>query len=304
MDGMISLGAGNRAAQRATEVRGMVLVGLSALVWSFGGAIARSISIDDTWTVVFWRSVFASLFLLAFMLWRDGPAGTRDLFRRMGWPGVTVGLCFMAASISFVVAISYTTVANVVLIGAGTPLIAALIGRVVFGMPVSAGTWAAIAAVIAGVAIMVSGSAGTGGSLIGIALALLMASAFATATVTTRQYHGVRMSPAVCFGTAAAAVVASLMAGGFAAGPSDMALLFAFGALNLGMGMAFFVTGARLAPATMTALIGTGETVFSPVWVWLLHGETPGGRSLLGGGVVLAALLVHIMLEASRSRAR
>ncbi|TIU38567.1 MAG: EamA family transporter, partial [Mesorhizobium sp.] len=89
---------------------GMLLVFLSALMWSFGGTIARFIHVDDSWAVVFWRSLWAVAFLVAFMVWRDGWRGTLRLFRDMGLPGLGVTLCFATASTSFIVALAYTTV--------------------------------------------------------------------------------------------------------------------------------------------------------------------------------------------------
>jgi len=101
------------------ERRGVLLVFLSALSWSFGGAIARFLEVQDSWAIIFWRSLWASLFLLGFMLLRDGGRGTLRLFSGMGWPGIAVGLCFATASSSFVVALAYTTVANILLMQAG-----------------------------------------------------------------------------------------------------------------------------------------------------------------------------------------
>ncbi|MFZ1816284.1 MAG: DMT family transporter [Rhizobiaceae bacterium] len=285
---------------RREERLGFLLVFLSALIWSFGGAIARFIEIDDSWTTVFWRSVWAAAFLLAFMLWRDGARGTIALFRGMGLPGLVVALCFATASTCFVVALGYTTVANIVLMQAGVPLIAALIGWIAFRERVSGITWAAIAAVIAGVAIMVSDSFGGRVSPIGDGLALLIAFAFSTATVVTRRFAHVRMTPATCTGTLIAAAFAATQASGFAVGSVDMAWLFAFGALNLGLGLALFATGARLIPAAFAALLGTFETILGPIWVWLIHDEVPSARTVVGGGVVFAALLVHIGLEFQR----
>jgi drug/metabolite transporter (DMT)-like permease len=285
---------------RREERLGFLLVFLSALIWSFGGAIARFIEIDDSWTTVFWRSVWAAAFLLAFMLWRDGARGTIALFRGMGLPGLVVALCFATASTCFVVALGYTTVANIVLMQAGVPLIAALIGWIAFRERVSGVTWAAIAAVIAGVAIMVSDSFGGRVSPIGDGLALLIAFAFSTATVVTRRFAHVRMTPATCTGTLIAAAFAATQASGFAVGSVDMAWLFAFGALNLGLGLALFATGARLIPAAFAALLGTFETILGPIWVWLIHAEVPSARTVVGGGVVFAALLVHIGLEFQR----
>jgi hypothetical protein len=98
--------------------RGILLVAGSALVWSFGGTISRFLEASDSWTVIFWRSIFAALFLLCFMLWRDGPRGTLKLFKNMGLPGLGVALCFAIASIFFVIALAYTTVANILLMQA------------------------------------------------------------------------------------------------------------------------------------------------------------------------------------------
>jgi drug/metabolite transporter (DMT)-like permease len=276
------------------ERRGALLVFGSAAVWSFGGAIARFLSVTDSWIVVFWRSVFAAAFLLGFMLWRHGLRGTRAMFVSMGLPGVGVALCFATASTSFVVALAYTTVANILLMQAGVPLFAVLMSYLLFRERVSLGTWLAIVAVIAGVAIMVSGSLGGQVSPMGDGLALLIAIVFAAATVITRRHAKVGMMPAVCLGTLIAASVAASMAAGFRVNARDALLLFLFGAFNLGLGMALFVSGVRLLPSALAALIGVAEPVLGPVWVWLVHGEIPGARTLLGGGVVFVALLAHL----------
>lgn len=279
---------------------GASLVFLSALFWSFGGAIALFVADVPSWTVVFWRSFWAAAFLLAFMLWRDGPGGTVALFRGMGFAGLGVALCFATGSTSFVVAIGYTTVANIVLMQAGVPLIAALIAFLAFGERVSPATAAAIAAVILGVVVMVSDSLSGAGSLVGDGLALLIALSFALATVLTRRFAHVRMTPATCLSVILAGSLAATQAPSLAVSAPDMAVLFAFGALNLGLGLALFASGARLVPAALAALLGTFETILSPVWVWLVHGQEPAGRTLLGGGIVFAALLVHLAFEMRR----
>lgn len=285
---------------RSGEPIGFVLVFLSALVWSFGGVIARFLEIDDMWTVVFWRATWATAFLIGFMIWRDGLGAMIEMTRRMGLPGLAVAICFATASTSFVVALSYTTVANIVLMQAGVPLLAALMGWIVFRENVSLPTWIAIAAVIGGVAIMVSDALDGAVSPIGDGLAVLIAVAFSTATVITRRFSHVRMTPATCIGTVIAAAFAATQASTFMVSTPDMAWLFAFGALNLGLGLALFATGARLIPAAFAALLGTLETVLGPVWVWLVHAEVPSTRTILGGAVIFAALLVHIGLEFSR----
>ena len=276
------------------ERRGLLLVFGSAVAWSFGGAIARYLTVPDSWAVVFWRSIAAATFLLAVMLWREGWQGTRKLFLAMGLPGLCVGLCFAIASSTFVMAMQYTTIANILLMQAGVPLIAALVSFLVFRERVDGATWVAIAVVILGVAIMVSESLTGQVSPIGDSLSLLVALAFAGATVITRRHAQVGMMPAVCTGTIMAAVAASSLMGSVVVSPGNAALLFVFGALNLGLGMALFVRGVRLVPAALAALIGVAEPVLGPLWVWLVHGEVPNARTLLGGAVVFLALLAHL----------
>ena len=288
------------AVSRGEERLGYLLVFLSALLWSFGGTIARFIDNGDSWTVVFWRSAWAVAFLVCFMVWRDGWRGTVRLFGGMGLPGFVVAICFATASTCFVVALAYTTVANILLMQAGVPLLAALFAWAFLGEKVSVATWLAIAAVIAGVAIMVSESFGGAVSPVGDGLALLIAVMFAIATVITRRFSHVRMTPATCLGAVFAALFATTQVAAFTVSSHDMVFLFAFGVINLGLGLACFATGARLVPAAIAALLGTFEPILGPIWVWLVHSEVPSMRTIVGGSVVFAALIVHIAREIAR----
>jgi drug/metabolite transporter (DMT)-like permease len=279
---------------------GAILVAGSAIVWSFGGTIARFLETENSWAIVFWRSYFAAVFLLLYMGLRDGPNGTAQLFRNMGWAGVGVASCFAIASTSFVVALAYTTVANILLVQAAVPLLAAGLAFALFGERASVATWIAISIVVAGLGVMVMDSLTGKVSPIGDGLALLIAVAFAIATVITRRAAHVRMMPATCLGTAIAAVFAFGLAardGALGVAPRDMGLLVLFGAVNLGVGLALFSVGARLVPAAVAALIGTVEPVLAPAWVWLIHSEVPSRSTLTGGAIVFAALFGHLLRE-------
>ncbi|WP_413468535.1 DMT family transporter [Mesorhizobium muleiense] len=285
---------GRRALWRGTSL-GMILVFLAALCWSFGGAIARFVDVDDAWTIVFWRSLWAATFIVGFMLWRDGFRGTFQSFSKMGLPGLAVAGCFAVNSTAFVIALSYTTVANILLIQAAVPLFAALIAFVALGERIAGSTWFAIVAVIAGIAVMVSDSLGGSVSLIGNGLALMIAFGFAIATVITRRCAQIPMMSATCLGTVLAGIGALTRASGLLVSSSDMMLLFAFGAINLGLGLALFVSGARLVPAASAALLSTFEPILGPIWVWFFHAEIPSGRTIAGGAMVVAALLAFLM---------
>lgn len=289
---------------RADVARGIALVAAAAIVWSFGGAIARALDVADSWTIVFWRSVFAAAFLLAFMLVRDGLNGTVALLGSIGRAGLGVAACFAVASTSFVVALAHTTVANILVIQAASPMIAAVLTWALFRERIPASTWVAAVVVMAGIAIMVSGAISAHLSLLGDGLALAISASIAIATVITRRQAQVRMTPAVLLAMLISCAVSAAMATPQMVGTRDFALLFAFGALNLGLGLSLFVTGARLVPAALAALIGSIEPVLGPLWVWLIHGETPAPRTLLGGSLVIAALFVHLLLQWSRQPRR
>lgn len=291
------LPAGEPAAQR----RGLALVALAALIWSSGGLIVRSLELADVWTTVFWRSAFAAVFLIAFIAWRE-RGGALRVFRAMGWPGLLVGFCFAGASICLVVALNLTTVANTLVIFSTSPLFAALIARLWLGERVRRQSWLAMLGAVCGVAIMVSESFARG-SLGGDLFAFGTAIGLAVATVTIRAKRELRMTPATCLGTILAALVALPLAAPLAVTGGDFALLFAFGALQLGLGLALFASGARLAPAAEVALVAVLEPVLGPLWVWALLDEHPGTAGLIGGGLVLAALLLHSALDLRRGKA-
>ena len=166
----------------------------------------------------------------------------------MGLPGLAVALLFASASTSFVMALQFTTVANILLVQAGAPLIAALLAWAALGERVAGPTWAAIAAVLVGIVIMMSDALSGTRSLAGDALALWLTLAFSATIVIVRRFSQVRMVPAVCLGTLIAAGFAATQAPSLAVRPEQMAVLFGFGALSLGLGLALFMTGARLVP--------------------------------------------------------
>ena len=262
--------------------------------------VARLISADP-WTMAFYRAGFAALFLIAYLAWRDrGRFGAS--FVAAGWTGLAVGCCFAATTILFVLSISLTKVANTLILQSLSPLIAALLGWALLGERVKPRTWMTIFAAVAGVLVMMANAIATG-SIVGDLLALFIAFAFATATVLIRRSKAVRMTPAAAMGTAIAMLIALAWAQPLSVAAADLPLLIIFGACQLGLGMALFTAGARLVPAAETSLLSILETVLAPIWVWLLLGETPTGLVLLGGGIVLAALVAHTLLDARDTRA-
>jgi len=283
-------------------------VAAAALCWSSGGLLARTVD-TDTWTTVFWRGVFSAVFLLgigAVRARRRGAPG--GLPSTLGWPGLVMAMGFATASTCFINALARTSVANALVLQSTSPFIAALLGWALLGERVRLRTWLAMAAALVGTAVMASRSWGAG-SFSGDVLAVITAAAFAAAAVTVRRHGEVNLPAAAGLAGLLGAAVALLGAAAgwwsvqpMSASPGDLLLLAVFGAVQLGLGLMLFTAGARLIPVAEASLIAVLESVLGPLWVWLALGETPSPASLLGGAVILGALVAHTAVDLRRAR--
>jgi drug/metabolite transporter (DMT)-like permease len=155
--------------------------------------------------------------------------------------------------------------------------------------------FASLAALV-GVAVTVGGGLGEG-SLIGDGFALAMTVIVASFTVLRRRFPEAPLVPAACISALLPSLAVLPFVTAWPASGRDFALLAAFGISNMGLALLCFTIGAGLIPAAQTALISALETPLAPLWVWLAFGETPGEATLVGGGVVLAAVVTSVILE-------
>ena len=275
-----------------SAARGALLILLSGLGLSFGGLIVRHITIADDWQIVFYRSTVVTLLLLLFIALRDRCAVLRT-FRRCGWPGVCAGLSISVAMVTFILSVNATSVANPLFVLAVAPFLAAVLGWLLLRERVRRATWMAKIVALAGVTIMVWHGV-TGGSLYGNLMALLTALGFAGFTVALRFGRQTDMMPAVCmagaFSAIAGAVVVTLSGAGFTVSLADIGYSVLYGAL-IAIGLAVFTVGGRAVPAAVLALLSLTETLFGPVWVWLFLNEVPHATTLIGGAVLMSAIV-------------
>jgi drug/metabolite transporter (DMT)-like permease len=275
--------------QSAHHRRGQVYIALAAVAWSSAGVLQRQLSLDGA-TQVGGRAVFAALALLAYVavVERGNVLGA---WRSIGIAGVGVAVCLAAASCAFILALNETTVARVLFIQAIAPVLAAVLARVFLGEPISPRTAVALALALAGVGIML-GAPGSG-DLTGDLLAVGMALSFAAALVITRHRRDVSMAPATCLSQVLLMVAFLPFASLGDVGNQDLLVLAALGAGQIGLGLIFLTLGARLIPAAQVGLITLLEVVLGPLWVWLALDERPGTLTLVGGAVVVAAIVIQ-----------
>jgi drug/metabolite transporter (DMT)-like permease len=269
--------------------RGQIYVALAAVAWSTAGVLQRQLTLD-TATQACGRAVFAGLALLAWVAVAE-RGGVRQSFRRIGFAGVAVAVCVAVASGSFIAALNHTSVARVLFLMAIAPVLAAVLARVTLGEPITRRAVLAMALALGGVALML-GAPGAG-SLAGDGLSLLAALAFAVMLVITRWRQEVSMAPATCL----AQVLLVLAFLPFAT-PADIdagavGWLAALGIGQIGLGFALLTVGARLIPAAQVGLITLLEVVLGPLWVWLALDERPSSLTLVGGAIVIAAIVIQ-----------
>jgi drug/metabolite transporter (DMT)-like permease len=269
--------------------RGQIYVALAAVAWSTAGVMQRQLTLD-TATQAAGRAVFAGLALLAYVAVVERGRFS-EAFRSIGLAGVAVALCVATASGSFIAALNHTTVARVLFILAIAPVLAALLARVTLGEPITRRTVQAMALALAGVTLML-GAPGEG-SLAGDGLAFLAALAFALMIVITRWRHDVSMAPATCLSQVILVAAFLPFASPGEIGGEDLFWLAALGIGQIGLGFALLTVGARLIPAAQVGLITLLEVVLGPLWVWLALDERPSTLTLVGGAIVIVAIVIQ-----------
>jgi drug/metabolite transporter (DMT)-like permease len=282
-----------------TQRRGQLYVALAAVAWSTAGVLQRGVDADAA-TQVAGRAAFACLGLAAYVALSE-RGRVVEACRAVGVAGIGFAVSVAVASASFIVALNHTTVAHVLFIQAMAPVLAALLARAVLGEAVGARSAIAMSVAIAGVAIMVGGPGG--GSLVGDGLSLLMALAFAVALVIGRYRRDVSMAPATCLAQVLLLAAFLPFAEAGVLTGDDVAALAALGFGQIGLGLVFLTIGARLIPAAQVALITLLEVVLGPLWVWLAIGERPSTATLVGGAVVVVAVLIQASGRAVAPRA-
>lgn len=193
----------------------------------------------------------------------------------------------------FIIAFRHTSVADVVIVFATAPFVTAAIDRLSYGTRADRTTLAAGGAALFGVCIMISG-AGIAGRLAGDMLAFGMTVLMAVMMVIVRRHHATPMLPAASASAFFCALLAVPAAAPLAVGPREMMELVLFGVTQFGLGLLLLTLGARLVPATEAALISTLEIPLAALWVWLAFGETPPWTTLMGGVVVVGAIIAQI----------
>jgi drug/metabolite transporter (DMT)-like permease len=280
-----------------THRRAVALMVLVTLLWSIAGVVTRHLDAARSFEVTFWRSLFCALALAIGLGMLRGRALWASLLRHdtLLWAS---SLCWATMYTAFMVALTLTTVANVLVTMAIGPMVTALFSRLFLGQQLPLRSWLAIVVAGAGIAWMFGAEAGAGGSLLGslVASAVPLAGAVNWILLQKNAATGAQapdMLPAVLLGALISAAVTLPLAWPLQASAHDLQLLALLGSMQLALPCLMVVRLSRVLPAPEIALLALLEVLFGVAWAWLGAGERPPASVLFGGALVLGALVAN-----------
>ena len=279
---------------------GPLLIFFGALSLSFGGLIVKSFEGATLWQILFWRSLFFSLTVLAFLL-IIYKKKTLTSFYNSGLAGVIGGIVLSFGFCGYVFAMYNTTVANTNFIISLQILFLALFGYIFLKEKINTLTLTSIILAMIGVLVMVGNSL-TPGELSGNLAAFTMPITFAVLIMIVRKYPTVDMVPAQFVAGVSSCLIGFLLSSKIMISPHDIFLGFLAGFFQVGFGFIFITIGARTTPSALVGIIMLSESILGPLWAFLFVSERPSIFGLLGGAIILFAVLLQFYSLLTKSK--
>ena len=273
------------------KIPGPFLVFLGACTLSFGGLIVKSFEGANLWQILFWRSVFFSIVVLFFLIISHKKKFFSSIYKA-GLPSLFGGMVLSCGYAGYVFAMYNTTVANANFIIQTQTIFLAIFGYIFLKEKISKLTLASIFIAFGGIFLML-GSSLTTGQMIGNIVAFVMPISFAVLILTVRKYPSVDMIPLQLIAGIGAVIIGYLFSSKIIVSSHDILLGFVAGFFQVGLGFIFITIGAKTTPSALVGIIMLTEAVLGPLWAWLFINETPPLVVLVGGTIVLSAVLLQ-----------
>jgi drug/metabolite transporter (DMT)-like permease len=272
---------------------GLILVTIAAVLWSTAGLFVRLLGDMDTWTILAWRSLFAAISLAIVLIWQNG-SNTVQSIKAIGKPGLIAIPIAAISMIAYVVALKLTTVANVMVIYSTTPFLAAGIAFIWLGE--KSKWYVLLASLIALIGITIMAMASTRpDDIMGNLVAFLMTFMFAVQLVMARKYQSLQMGPINAIAATICVLLCLPLVSAQTPSPNELITLALFGVTTTAAAYSLFLLGGRHVPSGEAGFIGLIDVILGPLWVWLLFNENPGQAALIGGTIVLAAVVFYLV---------
>ena len=281
----------------ADRTYGIALVTLSAVLWSTAGPFVRMANLES-WTLIGWRSLFAFLTLLAFAAYEHrknfGKAVTG-----MGAPGAVAVAISVVSSIAYIFALNLTTVANVMIVYAVLPFIAALVSYFWLGERVTLRLLGAGLAAFVGIVIM-AGAAASSKDVLGVFAAFIMTATFASQIVHTKVHPKLDLNLAMALAAGVCGLIALPFMEPGVPPPTALLACALYGGLTSGIAYVLALKGGRYITAGESGFIQMLDVVLGPLLVWYFFTEQPGATVLIGGVIVFTSVVWYLWVEQRR----
>ena len=283
-----------------SKLPGPLLVFLGAFCLSFGGLIVKSFEGATLWQILFWRQLFFVLLVIIFLLFTYKKKIFIALYQS-GVPGFIGGVILGLGFSAYVFAMYNTTVANTNFIIQTQAIFLAVFGYFFLKEKISKLTLASIIFAISGILFMV-GSSLSPGQLSGNIVAFIMPSSFAVLIIIVRKYPNVDMIPLQLFAGIVAVLIGYFVSTKINISTHDLFLAFIAGFFQIGLGFIFITIGAKKTLSAVVGILMMTEAVFGPFWAWIFLDESPEFFALIGGSIILFAVLIQFYSLLSREK--
>ncbi len=270
---------------------GPLLVFLGAFCLSFGGLLVKSFEGASLWQILFWRQFFFVILVSIFLLITYKKKVFIALYES-GMPGFFGGIILGCGFSAYVFAMYNTTVANTNFIIQTQAIFLAIFGYLFLKEKISKLTLTSIILAISGILLMV-GSSLSPGQFLGNLVAFIMPSSFAVLIIIVRKYPNVDMVPLQLFAGIVAALIGYFISTKIIISANDLFLAFIAGFFQVGLGFIFITIGAKKTLSAMVGILMMTEAVFGPLWAWIFLGENPQFIALIGGSIIIIAVLIQ-----------
>jgi len=274
------------------RIPGATLIFLGALCLSFGGIIVKSFEGATEWQILFWRQFFFSITVIVYLVFTYKKNFFR-VFYKSGIPGFIAGLFLSIGFSAYVFAMYYTTVANTLFIITTETIFLAFFGYIFLKEKINLITFISILLGMSGVLLIVGSSLSiqSGTQILGNVVAFLMPISFAILIIIVRKYPDIDMVPAQFSAGVFAALIGYFVAQNLSISMHDLFLSFLAGFFQIGFGFILITIGSRTTPAAVVGVLMLTEAVFGPIWAWIFINEIPPLSVIVGGGIIIFAIL-------------
>ena len=272
------------------KIPGPILVLLGGFALRWGGLIIRSFESATIWQILFYRSLFflLALIIFLFLTYRNE---TIKKIKVAGIQGLLGGIFLSGSFVAYMYSMTETTVANVVFIISTQTIFLPVLAYFFLKEKISPRGLVAIVLAMIGVTLMIGDSIGTG-SLYGNIAALAIPINFSILILIIRKYPNLDMIPAIFYAGILSCIYGLLLLDSIMISAKDIWFSFLLGVPQLAIGFIFITIGSRTTPAVMVGLLMLMETIFAPIWVWLFYSEIPPLSVLIGGLIIISAVVM------------